>query len=182
MNDAAPLPPPDAAPTPLPPPPPPPAAATTSPTAMPPAPSATTTTTTTTTPPPSTTPAGRSRPRWGGIVAGAALVIGGIAPWATVSSIFGTVNVAGTNGDGWIVIVVGALTIFLFAIARTTAVRVLRIVAGAVAVLVAVIDVANVQRVAQQSTDLAEASVGWGLWLCLVAAFAVLVLAIITRD
>ncbi len=40
-------------------------------------------------------------------IAGAAIAIGSLLPWATVTTPFGTIDVAGTHGDGQITVILG---------------------------------------------------------------------------
>ena len=53
------------------------------------------------------------------LVGGGLVLIGSFLPWATVTTVFGTISVAGTNGDGKITLGVG-LAIVLVSILELT--------------------------------------------------------------
>ncbi len=85
------------------------------------------------------------------IIAAAAAVIGGsLGPSVTASSAFGSISVAGTDGDGVITAGAGVIALLGFAGAGLL---------GAYHVFTATDNIADV------SNDFVRASVGWGLWL-----------------
>jgi hypothetical protein len=108
------------------------------------------------------------------IASGGAVVLGSVMPWVSVATGFGSVSVAGTDGDGVITLVAGIAAAILSAVRK----RLAALIIFGVTALVAGYDVINVrQTAADVSTDFARASVGWGLWLTLAGALAGLVLA-----
>lgn len=93
------------------------------------------------------------------LVGGGLVLIGSFLPWGTVTTVFGTISVASTNGDGKITLGVG-LAIVLVSILEltgTSGVRILNIVIGVVATGIGVLDYANVSdRIAGASSDVAR--------------------------
>lgn len=167
--DAAPPPPPPSAPTAssLPPPPPVAAAAAPPPAAPPSAPGW----------PPAPGPAGGPPPPPGATtgfstfqklaLAGAAVAaVGSLLPWASVSSVFGTISKSGMDGDGVITLV---LAVAAGALVLTRKAPGVVIALMALIGVVAVIDIADVSRLADD-TGFAEVSVGFGLWLVAIGA------------
>jgi len=115
------------------------------------------------------------------IMAAAGLaVLGSVLPWASVTSAFGSIDVAGTNGDGkitlFLALAVGALGLWLAFTSSDrslSTVLCLLVVAGAaVTAAIAAADMRNVQDKIDSvnSTQLATASVGVGLWITLLGA------------
>ena len=112
------------------------------------------------------------------IVLGGALVvvIGSFLAWATVSAGGISVSASGMDGDGVITLVVGlaaaAMALFLKDRGRNIGVA----IAGGIIVLVAIIDIADVNRaLGEFPGGGVEASVGIGLWLVLLGGITVLV-------
>jgi hypothetical protein len=118
------------------------------------------------------------------LVGGGLVLIGSFLPWATVTTVFGTISVAGTNGDGKITLGVG-LAIVLVSILEltgTSGARILNIVIGVVAAGIGVLDYANVsERIAGASSDVAQAAVGVGLYAVIAGGIAVIVGGFIKR-
>src|SRR3546814_5869584 len=100
------------------------------------------------------------------MLAGAgAITIGSLLPWASATSIFGTVSKAGTDGDGIITLGLGVLFgIWAFMNLAPRA----RIAAGCVVALIALYEIVDVLGTGH---DDLVVSVGIGLWI--VAAGAV---------
>jgi hypothetical protein len=46
-------------------------------------------------------------------VGGGLVLIGSFMPWASITSIFGTLNIAGTQGDGKITLIFGLIIVVL---------------------------------------------------------------------
>ena len=118
---------------------------------------------------------------WAGISAGV-MVIGAIGPWATALGVF---SVAGTDGDGVIVLIAGLIVAGLVLL-RTL--RRARIWALVVAVLAAVVgaatsiyDMVNIQDAISNSHGLV--SIGWGLWFdCIGSVSAIAALVVMWRS
>jgi hypothetical protein len=110
------------------------------------------------------------------------MVIGAIGPWATA---FGVFSVAGTDGDGAIVLIAG-LVIGAMVLLRTL--RQTRIWTLVVAVLAAVVgaatsiyDMANIQNAISNSQGLV--SIGWGLWIdCIGSVSAIVALVVMWQS
>ena len=107
------------------------------------------------------------------------LVIGALLPWATITAAFvGTVNKAGTDGDGVITLVFGLVIAGVGwpLVARGTlrtwaAISVL--VLGVLAALICLYDIVDVSSKADDLGSIATASVGIGLWLSAIASVLV---------
>lgn len=111
--------------------------------------------------------------RWIGLGASAVIVLGSVLPWATVSTPFGSISAAGTEGDGVITLILGVIAVVGFAVQRF---RLASIPAG-LALATGVFDLVNVSRtIGDVDSEFARASVGYGLWL-VVAGGVVAVLA-----
>jgi hypothetical protein len=108
------------------------------------------------------------------LIGAAAIVVGSFLPWITVTSIFGTLSTAGTEGDGIITIVVGGV-VGLFSILELTEGRQTKraVTIGAlVALVIGIFELMTVNDRIQEAgtTDLVRASVGIGIWAILGGA------------
>ena len=106
-----------------------------------------------------------------------ALFIGSFLPWASVDTVFGSVSKNGTSGDGVFTIIGAALIALLAFPAVKQPVARGRVLAACVvaglALLVCVVDIVDVNRIADEAG--AEIDVGFGLWLCAVGAAAAVI-------
>lgn len=110
----------------------------------------------------------RSKPAWVVTLAGGiAIIVGSFMPWATL----GPFSAAGTNGDGTITAVLGALVAIIATIALTKPPlpRRLAVPAFIIALLSAVVTIIDSVNVSRND---AGASVGSGLILCLLGSLA----------
>jgi hypothetical protein len=121
------------------------------------------------------------------------LLVGSVLPWAKAEAtvvgqtLSSTTN--GLDGDGVITLILALVAglVFLF-VPRAKVVGSLVLVAGAIAGLVAIIDIADVSNKAddlKQLTKQSSASVGIGLWMAAVAAIVLIVggvLCLVQRD
>jgi hypothetical protein len=107
------------------------------------------------------------------IVGGAAAVLlGSVLPWVVVNApLVGRIEVAGTEGDGKITLLLGALA---FTCLARSGWKVLGILSTLGAVAVAIYDVTNVSNAISEASGSVSASVGMGLWLVLAGAVACL--------
>lgn len=115
----------------------------------------------------------------------AALTIGSFLPWATVTSVFGSISVAGTEGDGIMTLICGVIAVIGFALQRPL----LAIIPAAIGLAIGVIDLTNVSRnLGDIDAEIARASVGIGLWILVAGAVVAVVAAALlipsrrTRD
>jgi hypothetical protein len=140
-------------------------------------------------------PSGSSGPnfsRGGALVVGGgvAAVIGSLLPWAKASAPFlGTVSTAGTDGDGVITIVLGALVVVCGLFAWNPRIHKAAVLWAALASLVilgvSVYDISNVSdavSVAETRSSLIHASVGIGLWLTAVGGAVGLLGALVKNQ
>ncbi len=120
--------------------------------------------------------------RVGGLIAAVVILIGSVLPWATVSSLFGSASVNGTDGDGVITLILAiGIGVLLGLWRRGTAIA--ATVLGAIVVVVALYDLADVANVADELGGLGDVSPGVGLVLVLLgglAATAASVVGIVT--
>ncbi len=110
------------------------------------------------------------------LASAAAIIVGSIMPWATVQTVFGSLSVAGTDGDGKITAIGGGVVLFL---AFTRKYRAAAVIAALV-LAGGVYDVINISDV--DGDEFAHVSVGWGLWLMAIAAAAATMLAWMEAD
>jgi hypothetical protein len=128
-------------------------------------------------------PAETSSKTWAriGAVAALVIVIGSLGPWAKVDTVFGTISVNGTSGDGPLTIVAAGLVLAGF----LSSVWVLRWVGAIGALVVGGYDLVNASsRFSDLNADneFARASVAWGLWLVVAAAVVAIVASALTAE
>lgn len=116
-----------------------------------------------------------SGPLIAALVAAGAIVIGSLLPWLSVTTIFGSVSVSGTEGDGILTLITGAVIAALagIAFAKKSASRltgILIIGLGAVSGLIAF----NIFLNLVDNVDLVDSGVlstiGGGLWLVILGS------------
>jgi hypothetical protein len=100
------------------------------------------------------------------------VIVGGFGPWATA---LGAIDVSGTRGDGWIVIVTGALALLiLFTTARTgrPAGGWIAAVLGLIGAIVGVADLSNINDRAQSDTLFGDRVIdpAWGIYLVIIGS------------
>jgi len=115
--------------------------------------------------------------RKSGLISAAILALGALLPWATVTSVFGTISVAGTHGDGVLTLLCAVAIGVMFGLWKRPALIVAAVLAG-IASLVGVIDLVNIGRAAADLGGFIDASPGIGLFLTVLAAIAALVLGV----
>jgi hypothetical protein len=102
------------------------------------------------------------------------MVIGAIGPWATA---FGVLSVAGTDGDGVLVLfaglIVGAMVLLRYLRRSRSWTLVVALLAAVAAALTSIVDMANIQNVISNSSGLV--SIGWGLWIDCIASLSAIV-------
>lgn len=108
--------------------------------------------------------------RVAGLATVAAMVVGGIGTWASTTFAGITVSVGGSDRDGVIIIACAAIVaIGILVAGRATSI--LAVVAALASTATAIYDVQDVQS--------AEGvSVGWGLWLSVIASIVAVVVTI----
>ena len=99
-------------------------------------------------------------------LAGVVAVIGAFLPWATLTSLFGTVDVSGFKGDGKLVAVVAALMLLVL-VTGSPGYAFVMALAG---VFLTGYDLNNMSsHVDSISSNVVTADIGFGLYLCLGA-------------
>jgi hypothetical protein len=103
------------------------------------------------------------------LIACAAATIGSFMPWIAVQSIFGTMDVAGTDGDGKVTLILGVIAgLLCYTAANKNRIALSAFTCG-LGVFVSVYNLVRVNtKVNAVDTEVATASIGFGLWLCLV--------------
>ena len=105
-------------------------------------------------------------------IGGAAFVIvGSLMPWATLNTVFGSISVNGTEGDGIITLIGGVITGILVLTKKYLA----SVVVSAITAAVLVYDFFNVSNIVDSGGDFASISVGWGLIVATLAGIAAIV-------
>lgn len=123
---------------------------------------------------------GRSAPAtyWIALAAGAFILIGSLAPWAT--ALGGLVKVNGTDGDGAITLILAlvamaGLVYYQRNPSRRVALAVVVLI-GLATLGIGIYDLVNIENIVSGSSGLVSA--GWGLWLVVVASAALSVATI----
>lgn len=107
------------------------------------------------------------------IVAACAALIGSFLDWATVQTVFGGVSFGGMEGDGVLTAGCAGLAILLYAVARNSRRAFGGVVLSIIGLAIAAWNFRNVSsNVDDISNDYAKASVGIGLYVCVIG-FAV---------
>jgi Protein of unknown function (DUF2510) len=100
---------------------------------------------------------------WWAIAAAALMVVGGLGPWATALRV---VDVAGTHGDGWLVIGAGLVAAIVLFVSPGDAGPVVALLAAIGGAIVAIVDLSDIQS----RGALIEPA--WGLYAVLLSAVA----------
>jgi len=105
---------------------------------------------------------------------GAGLIaLGSILPWATASTVFGTLSVNGTHGDGKITLALAVVIGLLAAVSLLQRVSaVVPVVSVMLSVFVVVVAIRDMRNLPNPSSGLVVVDIGTGLWLCLAGGIA----------
>lgn len=118
-----------------------------------------------------------------GAVAAILVIIGSVMPWASVTTPFGTVSAAGTEGDGKLTLIAGLLLLggaVASAVVRQRWMRIAQLVVAALTTILAVYELIDISgSAADLDAGFAEASVGAGVYVVLVGAIAATVVALL---
>ncbi len=102
-------------------------------------------------------------------------MLGSVLPWVTVTTVFGTVSMNGTDGDGVITLILGLPVVILGILAATRGLSLLGIiVAAALVFIVGWTTYTDISNLAEVTGDvgLGQASIGIGLWLLVISSVA----------
>jgi hypothetical protein len=123
---------------------------------------------------------GRPALFWVTVVAVGLMVIGGFGPWV---SILGLATVAGTHGDGWVLIIGGAAAAGLLARQLRGDGRhwpmIVTVVIALIGAAVAISDLSDLSSTADGTFLDGAVSAGWGLYACLIGSLALGVAAVL---
>ncbi len=107
---------------------------------------------------------------WWALASAVLMVIGGFGPWATALD---TINVAGTEGDGWFVIIGGAIAgtlLWRHAKAGARGLAIGAVVIGALCTVITLYDLSDVNNVADAAGLGSVIDPAWGLYLSILAS------------
>lgn len=100
----------------------------------------------------------------------AGIVIGSLLPWASISTMFGTISKSGTDGDGVITLLLGSVAGGMALTGKST--KIIAALLGLVAII-AIYDIADISKLAD-GEEAFSVSVGVGLWLIVLSVSAAL--------
>lgn len=109
-----------------------------------------------------------------GVIGALLVAIGSIMPWASVTTAFGGMTVAGTDGDGKITLAAGAVLAAGAALAgwrRNLWLRIAQLNAGVAVLVLAIYELIHVSNgVSEASSEYALGSTGSGLYVLVIGA------------
>jgi hypothetical protein len=97
-----------------------------------------------------------------------AAIIGSFLPWLSGTTIFGTMNVAGTDGDGVITLVLGLLAAVFLYLGTSHRIIVFASVCLWLGVLVVALELNHLRDKIAAAPDEIVAHVGYGLYICAI--------------
>ena len=116
------------------------------------------------------------------LVGGALMVLGSVLPWAQVTSVFGSVSLNGTEGDGKVTLVLGLVVAVLGLVAlanHRAKLHILVPILGLIGGGVGLYDLLNVSsKFESVSSEFVRPSVGIGLYLVILGGGVALVAAL----
>ena len=121
------------------------------------------------------------------IISAAVAILSSFLPWASLNAgAFGSYSVNGLNGDGWFILILAAVAIVLACLSdvKTSMPKGLAIgviVSGAIATVVALIDVFGVNKYTANFNGYGV-SIGFGLILALIASIAIVVTGLLAMS
>ena len=121
------------------------------------------------------------------IISAAVSILSSFLPWASLNAgAFGSYSVNGLNGDGWFILILAAVAIVLACLSdvKTSMPKGLAIgviVSGAIATVVALIDVFGVNKYTANFNGYGV-SIGFGLILALIASIAIVVTGLLAMS
>jgi hypothetical protein len=98
------------------------------------------------------------------IIAAAAMFVGAIGPWVKVSVLGTTVTASGYDRDG-IIVLIAAVLVLVGALVRSKGWLILAVIAAVISTITTIYDYFDV-------AGTHFVTVGWGLWLSLIASIA----------
>ena len=121
------------------------------------------------------------------IISAAVAILSSFLPWASLNAgAFGSYSVNGLNGDGWFILILAVVALVLACLSdvKTSLPKGLAIgviVSGAIATVVALIDVFGVNKYTANFNGYGV-SIGFGLILALIASIAIVVTGLLAMS
>ena len=121
------------------------------------------------------------------IISAAVAILSSFLPWASLNAgAFGSYSVNGLNGDGWLILILAVVAIVLACLSDVKAslpkgLAIGVIVSGAIATVVALIDVFGVNKYTANFNGYGV-SIGFGLILALIASIAIVVTGLLAMS
>ena len=121
------------------------------------------------------------------IISAAVAILSSFLPWASLNAgAFGSYSVNGLNGDGWFILILAVVALVLACLSdvKTSMPKGLAIgviVSGAIATVVALIDVFGVNKYTANFSGYGV-SIGFGLILALIASIAIVVTGLLAMS
>ena len=121
------------------------------------------------------------------IISAAVAILSSFLPWASLNAgAFGSYSVNGLNGDGWFILILAVVAIVLACLSDVKAsmpqgLAIGVIVSGAIATVVALIDVFGVNKYTANFNGYGV-SIGFGLILALIASIAIVVTGLLAMS
>lgn len=115
------------------------------------------------------------------IIACVVAVISSILPWVSIASVFGTITVNGTDGDGRYTLILGIIAGLFLYFGKKTMVTWAAVIAF-LGTLIGAINAAQIQNIAHESHEgVLHVSMAYGLQLCILSFDVAIVASIIYR-
>ena len=121
------------------------------------------------------------------IISAAVAILSSFLPWASLNAgAFGSYSVNGLNGDGWFILILAVVALVLTCLSDVKAslpkgLAIGVIVSGAIATVVALIDVFGVNKYTANFNGYGV-SIGFGLILALIASIAIVVTGLLAMS
>lgn len=119
------------------------------------------------------------KPKYVALVGGIVMIVGSLLPWVSVSSMFGTINKNGIEGDGIFTLICGVAVILASIVAKEKPGKpssVLAVLFGLFGGILAVFTLANVGEATRTiSGESVFAAVGIGIYVTLIGAVVAIV-------
>lgn len=115
-----------------------------------------------------------------GIIGAAAMGVGAFLPWASITAAFvGTISKSGIDGgDGWGFVVFAVLV----AVGAVNGLPWMPAIFGGLGLALGIYEAVDINNRIGDVADLATASIGLGLWLCIAGSVAAIVAGVLAAN